>query len=310
MRAVVCATFMALLCSIASPGAYAKLTISGTENFVTEFGDATLECLSDSDSNMENYTFEQYCKLKRVWIRLENCTFDEYCFFFFNISRSDGRLVLNVQDVSTWVKGPYRCVKTDSQPGEQEVSEELTLNVIFLNEVFFPSLNFQYGKETDILWAESGSTVEVKCDARASHTPLFEWSQEFSDWILPSDTLVLKHVSEDSEGTYICQARHPVERSLVRTRAFQLRVKPKNPVSVRALFRSSNIVYILSFVTIPAFMLLVLVFTLFSVLIRHRRRQMRKPQISLVDGEKRAPIYKGSLQSLNSTTSDRQPLVM
>ncbi|XP_056398185.1 uncharacterized protein LOC130293481 [Hyla sarda] len=312
MRSAVCATFLALLCSIASPGVYARLTISGPDHPVIEVEDATMECFSDSDSDMANYTFEQYCKLTRTWIRLENNTFDENCFFFFSINRSGGRLVLRVHDMDSWIKGPYRCVRTDSRSGEEEVSAELTLNVIYLYDLFFPSISSQYREEADILWVESGSTVEVKCESRrASQPPMFEWSQEFSDWILPSDTLVLKHVGEESEGTYICQARHPALWSLVKTRSFQLRVKPRSPEAVQRLnFNTSNVLYVMSFVAIPAVMLLILVLTLFSILIRYRRKQMRKPQISLVDGDMRAPIYKGSLQFVHSTTSDRQPLVM
>ncbi|KAM3922416.1 uncharacterized protein RB166_011601 isoform 2-T2 [Leptodactylus fuscus] len=303
MRAAVCV--LALVC-----GAYAKLTITGPEAPVLEGDDVTLECLADDDTDMANYTFQKYSRWMRTWVSLDSSQYMRCWYFSVNISRVEERLLMHLSDITEWQNGPYRCVNTANQTGEEDASEPLSINVIYMQSVYLQRLHSWYSSVSDILWAERGSTVEVKCSASASETPLYEWSQEFSDWILPSDTLVLKNVNEDSEGKYVCQARHPNLRSLVKTRSFQLRVMNRSPEEVRDVVSGLSFGDILLFIAIPAVMLIVLVFTLLSILIRYRKKQMKKPQISLVDGEQRAPIYKGSLQSVCSTSSDTQPLVM
>ncbi|XP_075696476.1 basal cell adhesion molecule-like isoform X2 [Rhinoderma darwinii] len=290
--------------------AYARLTISGPQTPVLEGEDVTLECLSDGDSDMANYTFEKYSTWMRTWVRLDSSRYVRCWYFSVNISRNDERLLMHISDISEWQNGPYRCVKTDNQTGQDEASDALRIDVIYLQNIYLQKLHSWYPSVSDILWVEEGSTVEVKCAASSSQEPYYSWSQEFSDWILPSDTLVLKNVNEGSEGKYICQARHPNMYSLVKTSYFQLRVMKKSPEQVRAFASGLSFGDILLYIGIPGVMLTVLVFTLFSILIRYRKQQMRKPQISLVDDEKRAPIYKGSLQSVCSTASDTQPLVM
>ncbi|XP_073511925.1 basal cell adhesion molecule-like [Phyllobates terribilis] len=309
MRSAVCATFLALLCAISSPAAHARLTISGPRDPVLEGDDVTLECLSDDDSDMGNYTFERYTSWMNSWFRLDASRYVRCWYFSVNISRSSERLLMHLSDVSEWQKGPYRCVNTNNQTGE-EASEPLSINVIYLQSVYLQRLHSWYGYVPDVMWVEEGSTVEVKCSASASQEPIYSWSQEASDWILPSDTLILKNVQEESEGRYICQARHPDLGSLVKTRSFELRVTTKNAEPVRDFTFYMSTGDILLYVAIPGFLLTVLLLAFLTILIRYRNRQMKKPQISLVDDEKRAPIYKGSLQSVCSTTSDTQPLVM
>ncbi|XP_069597665.1 pregnancy-specific beta-1-glycoprotein 4 isoform X2 [Ranitomeya imitator] len=310
MRPAVCATFLALLCAISSPAAHARLTIAGPKEPVLEGDDVTLECLSDDDSDMGNYTFERYTRWMKTWFRLDASRYMRCWYFSVNISRNSERLLMHLSDVSEWQTGPYRCVNTDNQTGE-EVSEPLSVNVIYLQNVYLQNVHSWYSYVPNVMWVEEGSTVEVKCSASASQEPMYEWSQEDSDWILPSDTLILKNVQEESEGQYICQARHPNRSSLVKTRSFELRVMKKSAEPVRGDFAFGlSTGDILLYTAIPGFMLTILLFTFLTILIRYRNRQMKKPQISLVDDEKRAPIYKGSLQSVCSTTSDTQPLVM
>ncbi|XP_071969891.1 tyrosine-protein kinase-like otk [Engystomops pustulosus] len=310
MKAAVCVLGLALLCSSASPGASAGLTISGPQAPVLEGDDVTLECLSDSDYDMTNYTFQKYSRWMRSWVSLDSSQYLRCWYFSVNITRSDERLLMHLKDISEWRNGPYRCVRTDNRTGEVEASEPINISVIFLQGISMRRLHSWSGSVSDVLWAERGSTVEVQCSASASRPPLYEWSQELSDWILPSDTLVLRNVNEESEGRYMCQARHPDMRSLVRSRSFQLRVVDQNPLEVRGVVSGLSFGDILLFIAVPTVLLSVLVFTLLSLLLRHRNRQRKKPQISLVDGEQRAPIYKGSLQSVYSTSSDSQPLVM
>ncbi|KAM9299210.1 basal cell adhesion molecule-like [Gastrophryne carolinensis] len=308
MKPVLSLVLVAALCA----GAFARLHISGPQSAVLEGDDVLLECSSDWESDMGNYTFQKYSSWMKSWIQLDAGRYFRCWYFRVNISRSEGRLFLQLRDISEWQSGPYRCVANGNESGKVEVSENFTVPVIYLQDIYFQKLHSWYTSVSDILWAEEGSTVEVKCSASSSSDPIYEWSQLDSDWILPSDTLSIKHVDESSEGTYQCQARHPDMYDLVKTRSFQLRVTPKDPATsrVHAFAVGLNMGDILLYIVLPGALLAVLLITFFVVILRHRQRQLKKPMISLIDGEKRTPIYKGSLQSVHSTTSDTQPLVM
>ncbi|MEE6527021.1 hypothetical protein FKM82_028049 [Ascaphus truei] len=132
-------------------------------------------------------------------------------------------------------------------------------------------------------------------------------SLQFGDWIMPSDTLYLRKVNLEQAGRYTCQARHPEDYDLVKTKSFSLRVIPKH---TEYLYAGAGVEDFLLYIAAPAVMLLLLVITLLVLCIRHRNRQMRKPHISWVNTEKRSPIYKGSAESVCATTSDTQPLFM
>ncbi|XP_068098080.1 basal cell adhesion molecule-like isoform X2 [Hyperolius riggenbachi] len=304
--------FLSLLCvvlSLASHTAHARLYISGPQSPVLEGEDVLLECLSDSETDMRNYTFQKYSTWMKSWIQLDVGRFMRCWYFAVNISRNDDRLLLHLSDISEWQNGPYRCVGTGNQTTDTDVSENITIPVIYLQDIYLQKMHSWYTSMSDVLWAEEGSTVEVKCTASSSQDPYYEWSQQDSDWILPSDTLTLRNIDKGSEGTYVCQARHPDMYSLVKTRSFQLRVSPM-PEMVACFSGYMSLENIVLYIALPAAMLLILIFTFLFIILRHRKRQMKKPQISLIDGEKRTPIYKGSLQSMSSSTSDTQPLVM
>ncbi|XP_075046667.1 cell surface glycoprotein MUC18-like [Mixophyes fleayi] len=310
MKFLVCLSLLAGICTLAGRGANAGLTISGPQYPVQEGEDVVLECLSDSESDMGNYTFQKYSTWMKTWVQLDSGRYLRCWFFNVNISRVDRRLFMELNDVTDYQKGPYRCVSSGNQTSDYEVSENFTISVIYLQDIYLQKAHSWRSSVSDVVWVEEGSTLEVKCTAYSSQEPIYEWSQEFSDWILPSDTLIIKNVNEAHEGKYICLARHPDMFSLVKTKSFELRVMPKGPEHVRAFSTGLNLPDILLYITIPAVLLATLVFSVFIIILRHRRQQLRKPQISLVDGEKRTPIYKGSLQSVSSTTSDTQPLVM
>ncbi|CAI9554462.1 unnamed protein product [Staurois parvus] len=244
------------------------------------------------------------------WFQLDSSRYLRCWFFNVNISRSDSRLLLQLNDMSEWQTGPYRCVSTSNDTNE--VSENFTVPVIYLQDIYFQKMHSWYTSMSEVLYAEEGSTVEVKCTASSSREPYYEWSQQDSDWILPSDTLTIKNVDESSEGTYVCQARHPDLYTLVKTRSFKLRVTPKDPDMFRIVDFNTDLQVgdILLYIVLPVAVLTILLIAFLVIILRHRKRQMKKPQISLIDGEKRTPIYKGSLQSVSSTASDTQPLVM
>ncbi|XP_063798566.1 uncharacterized protein LOC134966036 isoform X2 [Pseudophryne corroboree] len=309
MKSLGCLPLLAVICALSAHGARARLTISGPQYPVQEGDDVVLECLSDSDTDMGNYTFQKYSTWMGSWVQLDAIRYLRCWFFNVNISRTDGRLLMQLNDISDYQKGPYRCVSSGNQTSDYEASDNVTVSVIYLQDIYIQSGHSWRYTVSDYLWVEEGSTMEVTCVSYSSEEPYYSWSQEDSDWILPSDTLLIKNVNKAHEGIYICQARHPQMYSLVKTKSFQLMVMERGTQPVREVF-SADVPDFLLYITIPAVLLATLVFFIFFIIFRHRRQQLRKPQISLVDGEKRSPIYRGSLQSVRSTTSDTQPLVM
>ncbi|XP_018410124.1 PREDICTED: uncharacterized protein LOC108785534 [Nanorana parkeri] len=310
MEYLACFSLISVICTLAGNGVSAGLYISGPRSAMLEGEAVVLECLSDMETDMQNYTFQKYSTWMKSWFQLDTSRYLRCWFFNANISRSGGRLLLELSDISEWQGGPYRCVGTANDTNE--VSENITIPIIYLQDIYFQKVHSWYTSVSDILYAEEGSTVEVKCAATSSRDPLYEWSQEVSDWILPSDTLTIRNVDQSSEGKYMCQARHPDMYSLVKTRSFELRVTPKDP-DMYMITGSSvdlNVGDILLYIALPGALLTTLLITFLVIILRHRRQQLKKPQISLIDAEKRTPIYKGSLQSVSSTTSDTQPLVM
>ncbi|XP_077312816.1 basal cell adhesion molecule-like isoform X2 [Lithobates pipiens] len=310
MKYVVCFSLISVICALAGNEVIAELYISGPTSAVLEGDAVALECLSDSQSDMQNYTFQKYSTWMRSWFQLDASRYLRCWFYNVNMSRTDGRLLLQLNDISEWQTGPYRCVSTRNDT--TEVSENFTVPIIYLQDIYFQKMHSWYTSMSEVLYAEEGSTVEVKCAAASSRQPFYEWSQEDSDWILPSDTLTIKNVDEGSEGTYVCQARHPDMYSLVKTRSFELRVTPRDPDMLKIVDFNTDLQVgdILLYIVLPVAVLTILLITFLVIILRHRKQQMKKPQISLIDAEKRTPIYKGSLQSVSSTASDTQPLVM
>lgn len=310
MKHVLCFSLISVICALAGNGVTAELSISGPESVVLEGDPVVLECLSDSESDMQNYTFQKYSTWMRSWFQLDASRYLRCWFYNVNISRTDGRLRLELNDISEWQNGPYRCVSTGN--GTTEVSENFTVPVIYLQDIYFQKMHSWYTSMSEVLYAEEGSMVEVKCTAASSRQPFYEWSQEYSDWILPSDTLTINNVDESSEGTYVCQARHPDLYSLVKTRSFELRVTPRDPDMFRIADFNTDLHMgdVLLYIVLPVAVLTILLITFLVIILRHRKQQLKKPQISLIDAEKRTPIYKGSLQSVSSTASDTEPLVM
>lgn len=310
MKYVVCFSLISVIFALAGNGVIAELYISGPESAVLEGDAVALECLSDSELDMQNYTFQKYSTWMRSWFQLDASRYLRCWLYNVNVSRPDGRLLLQLNDISEWQSGPYRCVSTSNDT--TEVSENFTVPVIYLQDIYFQKMHSWYTSMSEVLYAEKGSTVEVKCAAASSRQPFYEWSQEDSDWILPSDTLTIKNVDESSEGTYTCQARHPDMYSLVKTRSFELRVTPRDPDMFRIVDFNTDLQVgdILLYIVLPVAVLAILLTTFLVICLRHRKQQLKKPQISLIEAEKRTPIYKGSLQSVSSTASDTQPLVM
>ncbi|KAM4651576.1 cell surface glycoprotein MUC18-like [Discoglossus pictus] len=284
-----------------------EVQIIGPQYPIQEGQDVTLECLSDLDLDMENYTFQKYSKWMKSWFDLDKNRYFRCWYYNLNVSRVDGRLLLHLSEISEWQSGPYRCVSRGNESDDMVASDNFSVPVYYMRDIYLQRYNAWNPSVSDVLYVEEGSEVEIKCSASSSQQINYEWSQEYGDWILPSDTLVLKKVDEEVDsGTYTCKAFNPDMYGLTKKKSFELRVVPKQAeFKFAGLDRSEILLYFAA----PALMLLLPLLTLLLLIIRYRRRQLRKPQISLVDTEKRSPIYKGSFESVYTSTTDTQPLV-
>ncbi|KAG8433795.1 hypothetical protein GDO86_012240 [Hymenochirus boettgeri] len=307
MKFVTFLTVVSVLCYDKAHGDSPAIWISGPEYPILEGEDVTLECVSNIDSDMKDFTFQKYSKWMEKWFELDTSRYFRCWYYNVNISRESGRLLLQLNDISEWQKGPYRCVASGDNFTEAAVSHNFTVPVYYLHDVYIQSLSAWSITVGDELLVEEGSDVELKCSASCSHKPAYEWTAELSDWIYPSDTLLLKNVDPSQSGKYTCMAFHPDMPVLLKTKTFQLQVVPK---SSRYVYGGLGLGEMLIYFVAPAVTLILLLLTTVVIVNRHRRRQLRKPQISLIDAEKRTPIYKGSSHSVNSTQSDTQPLVM
>ncbi|KAM8927802.1 uncharacterized protein RCH25_008095 [Pelodytes ibericus] len=241
----------------------------------------------------------------KMWIDLGTDRYLRCWYFNLNVTRDDGRLLLQIREISDWQSGPYRCVKKGNDSTDI-VSNNFTIPVTYLHDIYLQRPRAWNPNVYNMLLVEEGSDVEVKCSASSSQEPEYEWSMENMDYIIPSDTLTLDNVNIESSGRYTCMARNLGVFPLVKTKSFQLQVMPRRTDFSYGGFRIEDIVL---YVAVPTLGLVLFLLTVVILIARHRKL-LRKPQISLVDCEKRSPIYKGSSQFLSSSTSDTQPLVM
>ncbi|XP_053308442.1 uncharacterized protein LOC128470585 [Spea bombifrons] len=282
-----------------------SIKISGPDFPVLEGEDVVLECYGEDVSDLEGLAFQKYMRWMNTWMDLDAGRYLRCWYYNLNVTRSEDRLLLQINYVSDWQSGPYRCVKYGNQSDETLVSENITIPVYYLRDVYLQRSKAWNPTVPDVLLVEEGSDVDIKCSASSSQEPVYEWG--FSDYMIPSDTLSLTNVGLEDSGRYTCVARHPEMFDLMSTKSFQLQVVTKR--QEYSALRDYGFNDILLYVTVPAVALIIFVLTVIILTMRHRRQQ-RKPKISLVDVEKRAPIYKGSSQSICTNSSDTQPLVM
>ncbi|XP_076136139.1 cell adhesion molecule CEACAM20 [Alosa pseudoharengus] len=291
---------------------HASLIVKGPAKAIVAGDMVTLECYdSNSTANMSQVYFERSSKFSQGWYRLESDrTYRSHYFCsyrYFELNLEDDRLLLTTYGIQTYMEGLYRCVSDDAALGSDNSSDPLSVTVHYMHELSFardgPSSYYNrfYDSAQD-LRVPLGSDVEVNCSTTASETPEYFWQKEGSDWILPSKTLTLRKVTPEDDGTYTCTATHPSVESLRKSRSFTLTVLPEDA----GWYETTDGRIVLTAAG-AGLVLLVLLVSMTAFLCRRAKRRQTKGPID--DRSQTKPIYKGSVESLPSTTGDNQPLV-
>lgn len=290
----------------------AYLIVRGPQKPIVAGDMVTLECFdSNSTANMSQVHFERSSKFSEGWYRLESDRYYRGHYFcswrYFEINLEDDHLFLTTYGIQSYMEGLYRCVSDEDLPGADNASAPLAITVHYMYDLSFTrgGLGGYYNRFLDALQdlrVPLGSDVEVNCSASASETPEYFWQKEGSDWILPSKTLTLRKVTPADEGTYTCTAKHPSVASLSKSRSFTLTILPED-----ACWYESTDGRIALAAGAAGMVLLVLAVSMTAFLCRKAKHRQTKGPID--DRSQTKPIYKGSAESLASTTGDNQPLV-
>ncbi|KAK3551871.1 hypothetical protein QTP70_030238 [Hemibagrus guttatus] len=290
----------------------ASLFVQGPTESVMEGDRVTLECLdSESEMNMTSVHFEKMSRHMDMWHRLDGYGYGygyylRRCFWYdADVTREDGRLLLTLTRVQSWSAGMYRCM-SDNTTELDNSSLPFKLTVHYLRDVSVNRANsnmfYRYLAPDDELRVPQGDDVELDCSTSASETPIYSWLKEGEDWIIPSSKLKLKHVSVENSGKYTCTARHPTVSSLTKKRTIKLTVLPKE-----APWYESTTAQIYLIMSAAVTVLFVMIIAMIVFLCHHSRKNKSKGPID--DQSQKKPIYKNSVESLNSTAGDKQPLV-
>uniref|UniRef100_A0A8C5R9R7 Ig-like domain-containing protein n=1 Tax=Leptobrachium leishanense TaxID=445787 RepID=A0A8C5R9R7_9ANUR len=292
-----------VLVSGESPDIY----ISGPEFPVLEGEAVTLECRAFNYSDLSNFTFQKYLRYSAKWVDIDNKFYYRCWYYNLNVSRIDGRLFLNINELYGWQSGPYRCISKNND-SDDIVSDEYSIPVSYLRDIYLESNGSWQPRISDVVYMKEGSDMSIKCTAQSSSEPEYEWTREPYSFILEGDTLVLDNIQEEDAGEYTCKAKSTDFYSLMKTKSFQLRVLSANSLTQTLSYEfpfASTLFYVL----VPAMVLLLGILVVTIIFIHQKRRKNKKPQISLVYGEKFSPIYKGCIKPIERKDSDSQPLV-
>ncbi|XP_026863118.2 uncharacterized protein si:ch211-79k12.1 [Electrophorus electricus] len=287
----------------------ASLIVKGPTEPVLEGGEATLECVdTESKFNISTLQFEKFSKHMQRWYRLD---MDQYsylyrrCFFYgVEFTRENGRLLLKLPRVQTWMAGPFRCI-SDNATDPDNSSLPFTIPVHYMRELSVyrsgvGTLSRYYSLQD--LRVSLGDNVELNCCTSASETPEYFWAKEGEDWIVPSSTLRLEQVRDMNSGKYTCTAQHPTVRSLVKTHTISITVLPED-----AAWYESTTARITLMTSAAGVALFVVILSITVFLCRRAKQRTSKGPID--DHSQKKPIYKNSVESLPSTTGDKDPLV-
>ncbi|XP_022048081.1 carcinoembryonic antigen-related cell adhesion molecule 18 [Acanthochromis polyacanthus] len=284
-------------------GSYATLLIKGPMEPVLEGDTITLECqYSDSELNISQVHFEVFSKYMQTWRSVWERS---WCYYSMRITQTEDSLVLTIPHAGRFYEGPYRCVSdADNVTEPDNSSQPLVFKVHYMGELSLSREGYtSYLSVPQELKVRLGDDVVVKCSASSSEEPSYYWHKEGSDWILPSSTLTLRKVSAVDEGQYTCMADHPSVESLSKKRTISITVLPENA----PWYETSNGRLIL--MTSAAAVSLVVFILSVSVFICRRIKQAKTGKGPIDDRSQKKPIYKASVESLPSTSGDKEPLV-
>ncbi|XP_048880319.1 basal cell adhesion molecule [Brienomyrus brachyistius] len=284
------------------------LILKGPEGPVLEGDYVTLECLADVESNMSQVHFEKFSQRMQKWFRLEpyEMSFYRRCFSYdLDLNREPGRIVLSIFAIQSWTNGPYRCV-SDNSSELYNSSESLSIPVHYMRDLSVyrdgGSYYNRYFSSLQDLRVPLGDNVQVECSTSASETPEYSWKKEGEDWVMPSSKLKLKKVRIEDSGQYTCTAQHPSVSRLSKTRTISITVLPEDA----PWYESTQGRIILMTSAAGAGLLLLAVSVSICLC---RRASKRKTKGPIDDHSQKKPIYKASVESLPSTSGDKQPLV-
>ncbi|KAK5861900.1 hypothetical protein PBY51_017338 [Eleginops maclovinus] len=283
-------------------GSFATLLIKGPTKPVLEGDGITLECLySDSEANISEVNFERFVEHRQTWLPVR----ERFWCFSQQPLRQDGRLTLSLPHPGRYNEGSYRCVSNAENVTEQDrFSMPLTFKVYYLGEVLLTRDGFtSYLGVSAELKVRLGDEVVLKCSAGSSEEPVYYWSKDGDDWILPSSTLTLRKMTAADEGQYTCVAEHPSVGTLTKKRKVSITVLPEDA----RWYESSN-GRVLLMASAVAVSLLVFILSM-SVFLCRRAKRVRTSKGPIDDRSQKKPIYKTSVESLPSTCADKQPLV-
>ncbi|XP_066539164.1 uncharacterized protein si:ch211-79k12.1 [Hoplias malabaricus] len=289
----------------------ASLLVKGPAGPVLEGDQVTLECVdTESEFNMSLVHFEKLSRHMKTWYRLDVDDYSYYfrrCFYYdVDVRRENGRLLINLPRIQMWSAGPYRCVVDNATEAMINSTMTYTIPVQYMREVSVYRSGLgsftRYFTSLQDLRVSLGDDVELECSTSASETPQYFWSKEGEDWIVPSNKLKLEQVRDLDSGKYTCMAQHPSVESLSKKRTISLTVMPED-----ASWYETTTGRIALMASAAGVALLLVILSMTAFLCRSARQRKGKGPID--DHSQKKPIYRSSIESLSSTTGDKQPLV-
>ncbi|XP_028986037.1 uncharacterized protein si:ch211-79k12.1 [Betta splendens] len=302
MKAFILLSLVALI-----HGSNAALLIKGPTEPVLEGQSVTIECrYANSEFNISEVQFQMLYKSSDRWHQI----YGEYnfrrtwCYYSMRVMQTEDSLVLTIPYAGRYNSGPYRCVSSaENVTAPDNASEPLGFKVHYMAELSLSREGYRclLGAPKE-LRVRQGDDVVLECSAASSEEPKYFWFKEGSDWILPSPKLTLKKVTASDQGQYTCSAEHSVQ-SLSKKRSISITVLPENA----PWYQTSSGRLVLS-TSLAAVALALFIITM-TVFLCRRAKRARTSKGPIDDRSQKKPIYKSSVDSLPSTSGDKQPLV-
>ncbi|KAM9310598.1 uncharacterized protein KZ484_026458 [Pholidichthys leucotaenia] len=220
------------------------------------------------------------------------------------LNRTEDSVVLSFLQIQKKNAGSYRCTANSYSAAPDNASLPFTIKVEYMNNVMINrELHFTYRTAPNVVKVQRGDNLVLNCNVSASETPTYFWYKQGNDWMLPSAKLTVENVNEMDEGQYTCMAEHPTVKSLSKNRTISIVLLPEEA----AWYDTSN-GYVLLTTAAAAGALLLFIISM-SVFMCRRSKEATSSKGPIDDRSQKKPIYKTSVESLPSVSTDNQPLV-